>query len=122
MTSLTHIRPHPSARVSHLRAYLAGTGVTGSLIAGAAVVFLTLAAFVAFKGVPFSGSGGGLGNAYIGARATGPPEAAARALAAAPRAVAGAPVPGAPVGVSGPTGANLAAAAAGTAGAPAPAV
>ena len=118
MTSFTDINPNPAARSSHLRAYLAGTGATGSLIAGAMVVFLSLAAFVAFNGVPFGGSGGGLGSARLGSQTVGPPESAAQALAPAPRTVAAAPVPGAPVGAAGPAGARLAAAAGAPVGAP----
>jgi len=41
----------------NLRAYLAGTGATGALVAGAAVVFLSAIAFVAFNGFSFPGSG-----------------------------------------------------------------
>ena len=36
----------------HLSAYLAGIGATGALTAGAVVVFLSLATFVAFRGLP----------------------------------------------------------------------
>src|SRR5436189_449560 len=86
--------PQPTTRLSHLRAYLAGTGATGSLIAGTVVVLLSLAAFVAYKGLPFGNSGGSFGSAYLGAKAVGPPEAAGRTLAAASRSVAASPVPG----------------------------
>jgi len=91
---------HATTRLSHLRAYLAGTGATSSLIAGATVVFLSLAAFVAFNGVPFGNSGGNFGSAYVSADAAGPPEAAGRALAAAPKSVAPTAVPGAPAGAA----------------------
>src|SRR5919197_1587639 len=96
MSSLSHTESTP--RLSHARAYLAGTGVTGALIAGALVVFLSLAAFVAFKGLPFGGSGAETGSANLAASRHGAPEAAAAALAAAPRAV-----PGAPIGAGGAT-------------------
>jgi hypothetical protein len=94
-------QPQATTRLSHLRAYLAGTGATGSLIAGAMVVFLSLAALVAFRGLPFASSGGDFGSAYVGASKAGPPDAAARTLAAAPRNVASTPVPGAPAGAAG---------------------
>jgi hypothetical protein len=89
-----------TTRLSHLRAYLAGTGATSSLIAGAMVVFLSLAAFVAFHGVPFGNSGGSFGSAYVSSNAAGAPEAAGQALAAAPRSVALTAVPGAPAGAA----------------------
>jgi len=98
MSTLTETQP--DNRIGHARAYLAGTGATGALIAGATVVLLSLAAFVAFNGMPFGGSGGSSGSAYVGAKATGPSAAAAAALGAAPGAVAAAPVPGAPVGAA----------------------
>ena len=101
MTAISHSQPAPSA--SHLRAYLAGTGATGALIAGVVVVFLSVAAFVAFKGAPFGGAGDDTGNLSLGANAA-PPESAAATLAAAPRAVAAAPVRGAPVGLASTAG------------------
>lgn len=95
MTALTHAEAGP--RVGYVRAYVAGTGATSALVGGAIVVFLSLAAFLAFKGVPVGGSSEGGGSLYLGSNA-GAPEAAAAALAAAPGAVAAAPLPGAPVG------------------------
>src|SRR4051812_41217234 len=89
-----------TTRISHLRAYLAGTGATGSLIAGATVVFLSLAAFVAFHGMPFGNSGGSFGSAYVGWNGVGAPGAGGQALAAAPRRVASTAVPGAPAGAA----------------------
>ena len=41
-------------RNPNVRAYLAGGGATAALIAGAVVVFLGVAAFVGFNGLPFS--------------------------------------------------------------------
>jgi hypothetical protein len=105
MTALTHTEATP--RTSHVRAYLAGTGATGALIAGAVVVFLAIAAWVAFNGFPLGGSGTDEGSASIGTGSAGAPETAAAALGAATGAVAAAPVPGAPVGfatVGGPGG------------------
>jgi hypothetical protein len=102
MSSLTQTESAP--RLSHARAYLAGTGATGALIAGAAIVLLSLAGILAVKGMPFGGSGSNAGSAYVGAKATGPAATAATALAAAPGAVAAVPVPGAPVGAGLPVG------------------
>lgn len=96
MTAATHTETVPPGNI---RAYLAGTGATAALVAGALVVFLSLAAFVGFKGLPFGGSSE-RGDLYLGSNAGAAPEAAAAALGAAPGAVAAAPVPGAPVGVA----------------------
>src|SRR3954451_23357472 len=96
--------PEPRQRdrpPSHLRAYLAGTGATGALIAGAVIVFLSLATYVAFNGIPFGG-GGNTGNQFVSAQTSGTPAAAATALGAAPGLVAAAPVPGAPIRAGGP--------------------
>src|SRR3954449_8935062 len=86
---------------THLRAYLAGTGATGALIAGAVIVFLSLATYVAFNGIPFGGNGGNSSTRYLGVQTSGTPASAATALGAAPGAVAAAPVPGAPIGAGG---------------------
>ena len=61
MTSLAHTASTPRFRQprGHLRAYLAGVGATTALTSGALVVFLSLATFVAFKGLPFGGSSDG---------------------------------------------------------------
>jgi hypothetical protein len=104
MTTLSETQTQ-APRFTHLRAYLAGTGATGALVAGAVIVFLSLATFVAFKGIPFGGSGDNSGNSYLGVEAGGTPAAAAAALGAAPGAVAAVPVPGAPIG-AGLTGAG----------------
>ena len=95
MTSLAHTASTPRFRQprGHLRAYLAGVGATTALTSGALVVFLSLATFVAFKGLPFGGPGGGGGAAYLGANA-GAPAAAGAALRAAASAVAKDPVAG----------------------------
>jgi hypothetical protein len=71
-------------------------------VAGALIVFLSLATYVAFNGIPFGGYDGNSGTSYIGERTSGSPAAAAAALRAAPGAVASAPVPGAPIGAGGP--------------------
>jgi hypothetical protein len=93
MTSLVHAISRPSKLRGHLSAYLAGVGATGALTAGAVVVFLSLATFVAFRGLPsLTGSSDSSGAAYLTSN-TGSPQAAAAALDAARAAVAKDPVP-----------------------------
>ena len=93
MTSLVHAISRPSKLRSHLSPYLAGIGATGALTAGAVVVFLSLATFVAFRGLPsLAGSSDSTGAAYLTSNAGGP-QAAAAALDAARAAVAKDPVP-----------------------------
>jgi hypothetical protein len=79
------------------RAYLAGVGTTGSLLAVAALVFIVASALVAFHGWPHVGVQPAPGEIVISPRsASVPPTLAARRLAvvAAPRAArAGAPAP-----------------------------
>ena len=76
----------------HLNAYLAGVGATGALTAGAVVVFLSLATFVAFRGLPsLAGSNDSTGAAFLASNSGGP-QAAAAALDAARAAVAKDPV------------------------------
>jgi hypothetical protein len=79
------------------RAYLAGVGTTGSLLAVAALVFIVASAMVAFHGWPHVGAQPSPGEVVISPRsASVPPSPAARRLAivAAPRAArAGATVP-----------------------------
>jgi hypothetical protein len=96
MTTLSETQT-PTPRFGHLRAYLAGTGATGALVAGVIIVFLSLATFVAFKGMPFGGEGDNSGTRLVSVGESAP-TAAAAALAAAPGAVAASPVPGAPIG------------------------
>jgi hypothetical protein len=93
MTSLVHAITRPSKLRSHLSPYLAGVGATGALTAGAVVVFLSLATFVAFRGLPsLAGSSDNAGAAYLTSNSGGP-QAAAAALDAARAAVATDPVP-----------------------------
>jgi hypothetical protein len=77
-----------------LRPYLAGVGAMAALIAGAVVVFLSVATFVAFHGLPSGGSSAAAGAGYVGSPASGAPGAAGAALGAAHAAVARDPVPG----------------------------
>lgn len=89
------------AAPTNFRAYLAGTGATGALVAGALVAFLSVAAFVSFKGLPIGGSGSSSNTVVLSGG--GAPAAAAAAAAPATAAVAAAPA-------AAPTGAGLAAA------------
>ena len=82
----------------NLRAYFAGGAATILLIAAGFIVFGSLAAYVAFNGLPIGGANGGSDSVAL--QASGPagtagtagaPRAAAAALAAAPGAVAAAP-------------------------------
>jgi hypothetical protein len=81
-------------RIGNLREYLAGTGATGALIAGAIIAFLAVGALVAFDGSQLGG-GGADGSVSL---AEGPgsqaPEAAAAALGVTPGAVAARPAGG----------------------------
>ncbi len=72
MSSFAHSEPtpRPSHLRAHLNAYLVGLGATAALTAGVLVVFFSVAAFVAFNGVPFGGSSDGSGAAYLGSTAT----------------------------------------------------
>jgi hypothetical protein len=90
MTAYTHTasRPRSGHLRAHLPAYLVGVGATAALTAGALVVFLSLATFVAFNGLPFGGSSDDVGSAYLDAGPSVAPAAAATALGAGPGAVA----------------------------------
>jgi hypothetical protein len=76
----------------NLRAYLAGGTATSALIAAAILVFGSLAAYVAFNGLPIAGGSEGAAEQLVdaGTGTTDAPEtaAAAAATAAAPGAVA----------------------------------
>ena len=95
MASLAHTTRRPSHLRAHLSTYLTGIGVTSSLTAGAVVVFLSVATFVAFKGLPFGGWNGDAGAAYLSSNAAGSPIAAAAALGSARSAIAEDPLPAA---------------------------
>ena len=90
----TYTPPVSSPRFAHLRAYLVGVGVTASLTAGALVVFLSLATFLAFNALPFGGSSDDAGAAYLDSSTSAAPTAAGAALGAARGAVAKDPAPG----------------------------
>ena len=107
-------------RIGNLRTYLAGTGATGALIAGALVAFLTVGALVAFNGFPLGGDDAD-GSVSLADQPGGQaPESAAAALGATPGAVAATPAggtvlaailpggigigPGGPIGGTGPGG------------------
>ena len=81
-------------RIGNLRAYLAGTGATGALIAGAVVAFLSIGAFVAFDGFPLGGDDAS-GQVSLADQPGGTaPESAAAALGGAPGGVAASPAGG----------------------------
>jgi hypothetical protein len=90
MSTFTHTASSP--RFAHLRAhlpaYLVGIGATAALTAGALVVFLSLAAFMTFNGLPFGGSDDDVGSAYLDPSTSVAPAAAATGLRQAPGAVA----------------------------------
>jgi hypothetical protein len=90
MSTYTHAasRPRSGHLRAHLPAYLVGIGATAALTAGALVVFLSLATFVAFNGLPFGGSSDDVGSAYLDPSPSVAPASAATALGAAPGAVA----------------------------------
>ena len=83
MESATLNLPRPSR--GNLRAYLAGGGATAALVAGAVVVFLGVAAFVGFNGLPFGADDSPDATVNL---AAGVPEAAATAAAPTAGAVA----------------------------------
>jgi hypothetical protein len=93
-------------RMGNVRAYVAGTGATGALIAGAVIVFLSAAAFVAFNGFSFPG-GADESSVAIGAnqKLGGAPELAAASLGRGAGAVARRPTfVGGPGAAGGPGG------------------
>ena len=111
MNSIAETAPGADRKRSwSLRTYLAGGTATSALIAGAVIVFVSLATFVAFKGFSDGKDGGGDDGAVV-VGAQGAPEAAAAAVGRAPGAVAA--TPAAPTAVA-PTGAAPATGAAGT--------
>jgi hypothetical protein len=79
------------------RAYLAGFGTTGSLLAGAALMFIVASALVAFRGWPHVATAPSPGEVVVSSHpASSTGTAAARRIAfatAAPAAGAGAPLP-----------------------------
>jgi hypothetical protein len=76
------------------RAFLAGGGATTALIAAAVIAFLSVAALVAFNGLPIGGDNADSATVQVGEVPTtgaNGPEAAAAAAAGAPGAVAATP-------------------------------
>jgi hypothetical protein len=71
-------------RNANLRAYLAGGGATAALVAAAVIVFVGVAAFVGFKGLPFGADDSPDATVNL---AAGVPEAAARGFASYGRAI-----------------------------------
>jgi hypothetical protein len=81
-------------RIGNLRAYLAGTGATGALIAGAILAFVTVGALVAFDGFPL-GAGDDSDSVALADELGGQaPETAAVTLGKASSAVASKPAGG----------------------------
>ena len=81
-------------RIGNLREYLASTGATGALIAGAVVAFLSAGALVAFNGSPLGGEDADGSVSLADQPGGNAPERAAAALRAAPGAVAKQPFGG----------------------------
>ena len=110
----------PVSRPTNLRAYLAGTGATAALIGGAVVVFIAVAAFVGFNGLPFGADDSSdatvelIGNAPEAAAAAAPAAGAVAATPAVPGPAATAEIlaalppgtiaPGGPGDPAGPNG------------------
>ena len=113
VTTYAPIAANP--RFAHLRAYLVGVGATSALTAGALVVFLSLATFIAFNDFPFGASSDDAGSAYLDSSTSAVPTAAT-ALGAARGAVAKNAVPGSHE--AGPAARSAAAAAGSGAGDP----
>lgn len=79
-----------------IRSYLAGTGASGSLVAAAVVALLSVAAFVAFDGLPFGTSERDAILVELETSDAAGPRSAAAAIGAAAGAVAATPAsPGA---------------------------
>lgn len=94
---MSAIAETPSSTASNgvnTRAFLAGGGATTALIAAAVIAFLSVAALVAFNGLPIGGGGADAGSVQVGevpATGANAPELAAAALGDAPGAVAATP-------------------------------
>ena len=76
------------SRRFNVRAYLAGGAATTALVAGAILVFASLAAYVAFNGFPVIGGDENASQLTVAAEQSSAPEAAAAALGRASGAVA----------------------------------
>ena len=85
MSEPAPIGPQPGRR--NVRAYFAGGAASTALVAGAVILFGSLAAYVAFEGLPIAGDDAEAGTVVVGDRA-GAPERAAAEVRAAPGAVA----------------------------------
>lgn len=114
-------RPLTDGKNFNLRALFAGGAATLALIAAGIIVFGSLAAYVAFNGLPVGGEGGdGSGSVAVeansAAAAASAPARAAAGLAAAPSAVAATPAASTAVAPAPGTAAAAAAAADGATG------
>jgi hypothetical protein len=83
LRALRKIRLRRGSRRFDLRAYFAGGAATTGLVAAAVVVFGSLAAYVAFEGLPVGDESEAAGRVVVGDRAAAP-ERAAFELVAAP--------------------------------------
>jgi hypothetical protein len=92
-------------RIGNLREYLASTGATGALIAGAIVAFLSAGALVAFDGTPLGGDDADGSVSLAGQPGGIAPERAAAALGVTPGAVAKQPFGGSVLAAALPGGA-----------------
>lgn len=115
---MSAIAESPSSTASNgvnTRAFLAGGGATTALIAAVVIAFLSVAALVAFNGLPIGGGDADAGSVQVGevptATGANAPELAAAALGGAPAAVAASPAAATAVdptlipGLTGPGGA-----------------
>jgi hypothetical protein len=94
MSAIAENPARTSSNGVNVRAFLAGGGATTALIAAAVVAFLSVAALVAFNGLPIGGGDADAGSVQVGeVPTTGPgaPELAADALGGTAGAVAGTP-------------------------------
>jgi hypothetical protein len=94
-------------RIGKFREYIAGTGATTALIAGAIVAFLAVGALVAFDGSPLSGDDADGSVSLTDLPGGQAPEAAAVALGATPGAVADSPAGGAVIAAVLPGGVEV---------------
>ncbi len=94
-TMSTFAKSQPSARRRFdLRSFLAGGMATAALIAAAIVLFGSLAAYVAFNGLPSADEADAPGTQVVVSSGSKAPEAAAARLGRAPAAVAATPARG----------------------------
>lgn len=84
-------RPQPAGKNFNLRAFFAGGTATVALVAAGVIVFGSLAAYVAFNGLPVDGGDDGSGSVAVESSAANASAPANAGLGAAPGAVAATP-------------------------------